>query len=86
MSLNHLEAVPVDTHVYQIASKHYMKHLKAKTITDKIYNEIGDYFRDLYGPHAGWGQTVAIFLVLVGYNDGIFHALRDKYVSWSLDK
>ena len=27
-----------------------------------------------------------IILVLVGYNDGIFHASHDKYVTWSLGK
>lgn len=60
MSLNHLQAIPVDTHVYQITARNYMKNLKKqKTVTDKIYNEIGDYFRNLYGPLAGWAQTVS---------------------------
>lgn len=59
MSLNHLEAVPVDTHVYQIAANLYLKHLKGrKSITDSVYNEIGDHFRNLYGPLAGWAHTV----------------------------
>lgn len=60
MSLNHLEAVPVDTHVYQIAANLYLKHLKGrKSVTDAIYNEIGDYFRNMYGPLAGWAHTVS---------------------------
>lgn len=59
MSLGHMEALPVDTHVYQIASNIYMPHLKkVKNLTDRIYNEIGDYFRELYGPLAGWAHTV----------------------------
>ncbi|XP_077296954.1 8-oxoguanine DNA glycosylase [Arctopsyche grandis] len=59
MSLNHLEAVPVDTHVYQIAANLYLKHLKGrKSVTDAVYNEIGDHFRDMYGPLAGWAHTV----------------------------
>ncbi|XP_018328923.1 N-glycosylase/DNA lyase [Agrilus planipennis] len=59
MSFGHLQALPVDTHVYQIAAKYYLPKLaKQKTITDKLYNEIGDYFRNLYGPLAGWAQTV----------------------------
>lgn len=59
MSLGHLQAIPVDTHIFQIASRLYMPHLaKQKSVTDKIYNEIGDYFRELYGPLAGWAHTV----------------------------
>lgn len=60
MSLDHLEAIPVDTHIYQIAKRCYLKHLgKQKTVTEKIYNEIGDHFRKLYGPYAGWAHTVS---------------------------
>ncbi|CAH2052398.1 unnamed protein product, partial [Iphiclides podalirius] len=59
MSLNHLEALPVDTHVYQIAAQNYLPHLKGKkNVTDKIYAEIGDHFRNLYGELAGWAHTV----------------------------
>lgn len=62
MSLGHLNAIPVDTHIYQIASKFYMPKLaKQKTVTKKVYDEIGDYFRDLYGPLAGWAHTVSIY-------------------------
>lgn len=66
MSLNHLEAIPVDTHVFQIATKHYLpaiKVSKAKTVTSKIYSEIGDHFREVYGPLAGWAQTVMVNFV-----------------------
>lgn len=59
MSLNHLQAIPVDTHVYQIAKLHYLPKLKdVKTVTAKVYNEIGDEFRNVYGSLAGWAQTV----------------------------
>ncbi|KAF7267559.1 hypothetical protein GWI33_019228 [Rhynchophorus ferrugineus] len=59
MSLGHLDAIPVDTHIYQIAARLYMPELKKqKTVTDKIYNEIGEYFRNLYGPLAGWAHTI----------------------------
>ncbi|XKL67428.1 hypothetical protein PGB90_002919 [Kerria lacca] len=59
MSLDHLEAIPVDTHVFQIATKYYLPHLKnVKSVTDRIYNEIGDHFRSLYGKYAGWPHCV----------------------------
>ncbi|KAG4074397.1 hypothetical protein HA402_000376 [Bradysia odoriphaga] len=61
MSLNHLEAIPVDTHVYQSAKLHYLPELKdAKSVTAKVYNEIGDKFREVYGDLAGWAQTVRL--------------------------
>ncbi|XP_054271938.1 N-glycosylase/DNA lyase-like [Macrosteles quadrilineatus] len=58
MSLNHLEAIPVDTHVFQI-SQRYLPHLKScKTVTDKVYNEIVSHFQNLYGKYAGWAHSV----------------------------
>lgn len=61
MSLNHLEALPVDTHVYQIAAQNYLPHLRGKkSVTEKMYSEIGDHFRMLYGDLAGWAHTVRI--------------------------
>lgn len=62
MSLGHLESIPVDTHVYQIAARNYLTHLgkrKTKTVTEKIYKDIGEHFRELYGPLAGWAHTVS---------------------------
>lgn len=59
MSLNHLQALPVDTHVYQIAAQNYLPHLRGKkSVTEKMYMEIGDHFRHLYGDMAGWAHTV----------------------------
>uniref|UniRef100_A0A2C9K4U0 N-glycosylase/DNA lyase n=1 Tax=Biomphalaria glabrata TaxID=6526 RepID=A0A2C9K4U0_BIOGL len=59
MSLDKTEAVPVDTHVWQITMKHYLTKLQsAKSLTDKLYNEIGDFYRSLWGPYAGWAHSV----------------------------
>lgn len=42
MSLDKPGAIPVDTHVWQIAAREYLPHLrKNKSLTDKIYQEIG---------------------------------------------
>ena len=61
MSMDQASAVPVDTHMFQIAAKNYMPHLKKyKSVTDKVYLEIGDHFRNLYGPHAGWAHSVSL--------------------------
>ncbi len=59
MSLDQPASVPVDTHMFQIAAKKYLPHLKAyKSVTDKVYAEIGDHFRKLYGDYAGWAHSV----------------------------
>nr|DBA18578.1 TPA: hypothetical protein GDO54_016809 [Pyxicephalus adspersus] len=60
MALDKPEAVPVDTHVWQIAKRDYMPQLGQgnKSITERVYREIGDFFRNMWGPYAGWAQGV----------------------------
>ncbi|KAM9475165.1 N-glycosylase/DNA lyase isoform 1-T1 [Clarias gariepinus] len=60
MSLDKPGAVPIDTHVRQIAKRDYgfVPEKGQKTLTDKVYNEIGNFFRELWGSHAGWAQSV----------------------------
>ncbi|CAG5120018.1 unnamed protein product [Candidula unifasciata] len=59
MSLDKPQALPVDTHVWQFTAKNYMPKLHgAKSLTEKLYTEIGDFFRDLWGSYAGWAQAV----------------------------
>lgn len=64
MSLGHLEAIPVDTHIFQVAVERYLPDLRGrKVVTDKIYNEIGSHFRSLYGSLAGWAHTVSMVAI-----------------------
>jgi len=59
MSLDKPGAIPIDTHMWQIAARDYLPHLRAmKSVTDRAYKEIGDCFRGLYGEYAGWGHSV----------------------------
>ncbi|MED6249557.1 hypothetical protein ATANTOWER_016038 [Ataeniobius toweri] len=60
MSLDKSEAVPVDTHVWQIAKRDYKYTADngQKTLTEKIHRDIGDFFRELWGPYAGWAHSV----------------------------
>jgi N-glycosylase/DNA lyase len=67
MSMGHLQAVPVDTHVFQIATNWYLPHLKKnKTVTTRVYDEISGHFQGLYGPLAGWAHTVKKLLLPMG--------------------
>ncbi|KAI0320749.1 DNA glycosylase [Amylostereum chailletii] len=61
MSLDKHEVIPVDTHVHQIAIKHYglKGPLKARqTLSLKLYDEINSKFTSVWGEHAGWAHSV----------------------------
>ena len=60
-SLDQPASIPVDTHVYQIAARNYMKHLplsKKTSITEKTYNEVSSKLQTVFGSHAGWAHSV----------------------------
>jgi len=58
MSLDQPGSVPVDTHMLNIARR-YLPHLVAqKSITGKVHKEVGEHFRSLLGPWAGWAHSV----------------------------
>jgi N-glycosylase/DNA lyase len=59
MSLKKTDAVPIDTHIWNVAmTKYKIKGLKGKTLNETNYKAIGNFFRDLHGPFAGWAQTI----------------------------
>lgn len=69
MSLNHLSAVPVDTHIIQIA-KHYLPEVaNIKSMTAPLYRKIGNEFRRVYGEYSGWAQTVLFCAELSGFKE-----------------
>ncbi|KAI5786452.1 8-oxoguanine DNA glycosylase [Peziza echinospora] len=70
MSMDKSEAVPVDTHVWQIAVRDY--HFgkgKIKTLTPAAYWAIGDYFREIWGKEAGWAHSVLFTADLRAFAD-----------------
>ncbi|KAM6414027.1 N-glycosylase/DNA lyase [Rhynochetos jubatus] len=58
MALDKAEAVPVDTHIWRIARQRYGVALPGRSLTPRTHQRIGDFFRGLWGPHAGWAQAV----------------------------
>jgi N-glycosylase/DNA lyase len=50
------EAVPVDVHVWAIAHELFGESIQTRTLTPKTYDAIGDRFRAVFGPWAGWAQ------------------------------
>lgn len=73
MGLGWLEAVPVDTHVWQIAMRDYKFGGKAKnkTLTKALYDAVGDHFRSLWGDQAGWAHSVLFTADLRAFSDRV---------------
>ena len=70
MGLGWAEAVPVDTHVWQIAQRDYkFGKGKAKTFSTSLYHPVGDFFRDLWGKEAGWAHSVLFTADLKTFSD-----------------
>ncbi|KAL6515519.1 8-oxoguanine glycosylase ogg1 [Orobanche hederae] len=57
-SLDQHHAVPVDTHVWQIATRYLIPELAGTRLTPKICNRVADAFMSKYGKYAGWAQTL----------------------------
>lgn len=55
-SLDKDEAVPVDTHVKQLAQRLFLPEIQAKSITDAVYRRVVTAFEERYGKYAGWAQ------------------------------
>ncbi|KAG0201159.1 8-oxoguanine glycosylase ogg1 [Mortierella sp. GBA30] len=61
MSLDKHNAIPVDTHVWQIAVRDYQFRFEGKvpkTISPVIYKAVGKHFIDLFGEYSGWAHSV----------------------------
>jgi len=60
MSLDKREVIPVDTHVQQIAAKHYgLRAPVGKTnMTPKLYEEVSSKLTTVWGEYAGWAHSV----------------------------
>lgn len=55
-SLNKHHAVPVDTHVRQLAASLFNPSLASRSLTPRVYSEITGYFQQRFGSMAGWAQ------------------------------
>lgn len=59
MGLGWGEAVPVDTHVWQIAQRDYkFGRGKHSSLTKTTYDAVANHFRKLFGPEAGWAHSI----------------------------
>ncbi|KAJ6398970.1 hypothetical protein OIU77_019681, partial [Salix suchowensis] len=57
-SLDQHHAIPVDTHVWRIATTHLVPELAGASLTPKLCGRVADAFVSKYGKYAGWAQTL----------------------------
>ncbi|KAK5698292.1 8-oxoguanine glycosylase ogg1 [Elasticomyces elasticus] len=79
MGLGWGEAVPVDTHVWQIAQRDY-KFGKGKhsSLTKQTYDAIGAKFRSLWGKEAGWAHSVLFTADLRAFSERLVAKVEKK--------
>ncbi|KAL6077935.1 8-oxoguanine glycosylase ogg1 [Balamuthia mandrillaris] len=59
-SLDKQDAIPVDTHVWQIAQR-FMRKLQGKgkgSLNETMYRRVGDFFRTTFRENTGWAHTL----------------------------
>eukprot|EP00884_Botryococcus_braunii_P011503 jgi/Botrbrau1/20353/Bobra.0006s0021.2 len=56
-SLDKHAAIPVDTHVWQLACRHYLPHLRGKTLTKPLMATVEQALVARFGPYAGWAHN-----------------------------
>lgn len=79
MGLGWGEAVPVDTHVWQIAQRDYkMGKGKHASLTPTMYAGVGDKFRGLWGKEAGWAHSVLFTADLRAFSERLVAKVEVK--------
>ncbi|KAL8334723.1 hypothetical protein RB598_009127 [Gaeumannomyces tritici] len=79
MGLGWGESVPIDTHMWTIATRDYGFGKKAPggsggsgkgaAMSKAMYDAVGEHFRALWGPQAGWAQSVLFTANLRVFSD-----------------
>ncbi|GIL92014.1 hypothetical protein Vretimale_18518 [Volvox reticuliferus] len=75
-SLDKHQAIPVDTHVWQIAVRYYCPALRGKSLTKKIHGEIQQVFVERFGPYAGWAHNTLFISELASQQHRLPEHLR----------
>lgn len=63
-SLDKDQAVPVDTHIRQIAVNLFAPDMAGKSLTPHVYIALADAYRSRFGAYAGWAQQYLFFAEL----------------------
>lgn len=87
-SLDQSDTIPVDVHVFDIAARDYdptlLEPSKASptgqlpSLTPRIYERVGNLFRDRFGSHAGWAHSVLFAAELPPFKFALPKALQEE--------
>ena len=82
-SLDQTGAIPVDTHVWDIACRDLDRTLTAcGSLTPKVYARVGGLFRSAYGPHAGWAHSVLFAAELPQFRGRLPQETQDEMATF----
>ena len=75
-SLDKHAAVPVDTHVWQLAVEHYTPELEGKSLTPKLMEKVEDAIVGVFGEYAGWAHNTLFVAELAHVRASLPEELR----------
>ncbi|PHU19740.1 N-glycosylase/DNA lyase OGG1 [Capsicum chinense] len=76
-SLDQHHAIPVDTHVWKIATRYLLPELAGTSLTPKISNHVANAFVSTYGKYAGWAQTL-LFIAELPSQKALLNSKEEK--------
>ncbi|KAM3360936.1 hypothetical protein P3S68_015790 [Capsicum galapagoense] len=77
-SLDQHHAIPVDTHVWKIATRYLLPELAGTSLTPKISNRVANAFVSTYGKYAGWAQTL-LFIAELPSQKALLNSKEEKF-------
>lgn len=75
-SLDHLRSIPVDTHVWQLAVRHYAPELAGKSLTARVHKEVQRAFETRFGDKCGWAHNVLFVSEVPAFRQRLPEELR----------
>lgn len=76
-SLDKHEAIPVDTHVWDLAVRYYAPELKDKSLTKRVHGLVQGAFQRVFGPYCGWAHNTLFVSELSSMRDRLPEGERD---------
>jgi N-glycosylase/DNA lyase len=92
-SFNRTGIIPVDTHVFDIALRDYLKNATvqsristASSMTPSVYNIIAECFRTRFGPYAGWAHSLLFCAELTEFRQYLPKDVIDEMQAFNIAK